>query len=997
MNKPTFRVALVFVSATVFASSTNCGALAQDDLGLGVNQSRPAATRTHTTRQARPTRTTRPGAHHPAAHASAGSGATMSEVRQDVVRELERLATPQTPDAQHKIDVINKEGEDLFQKGMYQDALLRWQKAYGESIESKYSEGQGTALTGMCRVYVSQGKYVKARHLGENAVEVLAAINSRTLLGKARIALAQAYTGLENHVWAAKQLDAALELIVSNADKEPLEAAGILRMSGGLLLQYKKVKEAIQFFQASAKYSEQGGDLDSALWMHTHVASILTELGYYVAALEEAQKAVVISERIKDPRAKITALSSRGNIEYVLGEFYNARLTYDEAFQIAKKLPPKGDMSKEGKAYLLMGYAFALVATGDDELASRYLNQVIPYFEKEGKYYHQAESVNALGILKANAGEAYKALPLFAQARDLQTFIKPPQPGMHVMILRNMAACEYRLGKPREAFQHLKTILPFFEKHKDRLQMQQAQVYVSLAEVSMKMGDTAAAETYLNEATTLGETLKDDSSLWRAYTLRAHLALVKKENDKAKEYLKTALSHFRSPQAGYFPNAELLRFPSSRRDFGLQLAALVASQGMTEHALLIAEQLKEERFISTFMRKGATVKAADKDVYNDLMRQRAHLHAAENASTPDKFTKEWTEWLVRFSTLARENSSLARLIAPYPTTVKEILEKVKQKDVTVVDYLVGEKSSMAFTVDPQGRISASVIPAGEDKLKKAVADLLTTQQNGEEHKVLKSLYLELLPQPVRNFLPISSDKQIVIIPDGVLYNLPFSALCDADGKYLVEKHLLTLAPSMRYLLDATSGSRGAVNMLLASNGNPMEQEEASQISSVLLPDPVSTLTTRQADLETLSNEVQGKSVLHLATALPLTEDNPFSSAIPFRRDGSQQGATASQLFGIAMPRDLVVLSGSSVSGPKLDGDAVQAFSRGLTYAGTQNLMMSLWKAPDDARIAELVSFYKHKKEGMNAAQSLRKAQLLSLSSDRNPRSWASFQLLGLGM
>lgn len=992
MNKPIFRVALVLVSATVFASSTNCGALAQDDLGLGVNQSKPAAPRTHATRQARPNRTARPGTHQsPANRANSGAGATMSEVRQDVVRELERLATPQTPDAQHKIDVINKEAEDLFQKGMYQDALLRWQKAYGESIETKYSEGQGLALTGMCRVYVSQGKYVKARHLGENAVEVLAAINSRTLLGKARIALAQAYTGLENHVWAAKQLDAALELIVSNADKEPLEAADILRMSGGLLLQYKKVKEAIQFFQGSAKYSEQGGDLASALWMHTHVASILTELGFYVAALEEAQKAVVISERIKDPRAKITALSSRGNIEYVLGEFYNARLTYDEAFQIAKTLPPKGDMSKEGKAYLLMGYAFALVATGDDELASRYLNQVIPFFEKEGKYYHQAESVNAMGILKANAGEAYKALPLFAQARDLQTFIKPPQPGMHVMILRNMAACEFRLGKPRESFQHLKTILPFFEKHKDRLQMQKAQVNVSLAEVSMKLGDIASAETYLNDAITLGETLKDDSSLWRAYTLRAHLALIKKENDKAKEYLKTALSHFRSPQAGYFPNAELLRFPSSRREFGLQLAALVASQGMTEHALLVAEQLKEERFISTFMRKGATVKATDKDVYEDLMRQRAHLHAAENAATPDKFTKEWTEWLTRFSTLARENSSLARLIAPYPTSVKEILEKVRQKDVTVVDYLVGEKSSMAFTVDPQGRISATVIPTGEDKLKKAVADLLT-QQNGDEHKVLKSLYLELLPQAVRSFLPISTDKQIVIIPDGVLYNLPFSALCDADGKYLVEKHLLTLAPSMRYLLDATSGAGGAVNMLLASNGNPMEQEEASQISSVLLPDPVATLTTRQADLETLSNEVQGKSVLHLVTAIPLTEANPYSSAIPFTK-----GATASQLFGIAMPRDLVVLSGSSLSGAKLDGDAVQAFSRGLTYAGTQNLLMSLWKAPDDARIAELVSFYKHKKEGMNAAQSLRKAQLLSMSSDRNPRSWASFQLLGLGM
>ncbi|MBZ0188233.1 MAG: tetratricopeptide repeat protein, partial [Candidatus Obscuribacterales bacterium] len=619
MNKSTNRIALALLSLTVFLGSTNCGALAQDDLNLGIGDT---PTKAETARPINiPVRSPSQNSGTP------GVNATMSEVRHNAVREFDQFKAPSSEKGIGRVDQQNKEAEELFSKGMYQDALILWQKAYGDSIEMKYSEGQGIALTGMCRVYGSQGKFVKARYLGENAVEVLSAIQAQTLLGKARLALAQAYTGLDNHVWAAKQLDAALALIVGQADKEPLEAASVLRMSGGLLLQHRKLKEAIQFFQHSAKYSEAGGDLDAALWMRTRISAILTEVGFYVAAFEEAQKAVAISDRIKDSRARITALSSLGNTQYVLGEYRNARNTYEEAYQLAKKLDPKADMSKEGKAYLLMGFAFSLVATGDTELASRYLNQLVPYFEKEGKYYHHAESVNALGILSASNVDSYKALPLFAQARDLQVYIKPIQPGMQVMILRNLAAAEFRIGKYREAYTHLKSALPIFAKNEGKLEMQRLQTFVSLAEIALKIGEVENCEKYLTDAFSLGESLKDDASLWRAYTLRAHLELTRKEADKAQVSLKSALSHFRSPQAGYFPNVELLRFPSTRREFGLQLAALVASQRMAEHALLVAEQLKEEQFIATWVRKGAKVRPEDESVYLDLMKQRAHLHA----------------------------------------------------------------------------------------------------------------------------------------------------------------------------------------------------------------------------------------------------------------------------------------------------------------------------------------------------------------------------------
>src|SRR4029077_8859829 len=110
----------------------------------------------------------------------------------------------------------------------------------------------------------------------------------------------------------------------------------------------------------------------------------------------------------------------------------------------------------------------------------------------------------------------------------------------------------------------------------------------------------------------------------------------------------SALSYFRSPQAGWFASPEALGFPTTRADLGSKLVSLMVSQGDLEPALLAAEQLKEESFINEWLRRGGDVKPADRDVYNEMVTQRAHLHAAEASSSPDQTTKDWQSWLTRY-------------------------------------------------------------------------------------------------------------------------------------------------------------------------------------------------------------------------------------------------------------------------------------------------------------------------------------------------------------
>ncbi|MBX9667628.1 MAG: CHAT domain-containing protein [Candidatus Obscuribacterales bacterium] len=934
--------------------------------------------------------------------------ARLQEVKPEQVREVLKYAElPQTPENEDKIRKLDKDAEDLFRAGRVNDALLRWQEAYGLSIEMKYSVGQGRALTGLCKVYLTQGKWVKARHLGENAVEVLSGINDQTNLGRARVALAQAYFGLDNPVWAIKQLELAMKHLLDQPKTDPAEAGNLMRLAGGLLLQGGKVVEAVRFLQESARYSEEAKDFPGALMMRTRLASLMDEVGFYVAAKEEAEKAVALAKRTENDRAMISALSSLANTEYVLGEYCEAAASYQHAYNLAGKMDEKV-LGKDGRSNLLMGYAFTLIATGESERAEKLLEGVVPYFERESKHYQHTECLNAIGLLVYNRGEPYKALPYFQRALDSQNMIKPVQPKMQYMLYQNIAASEFAGGKYREAAAHLRSILPVLDKEKtgkNSAPLIKLHTLVSLAECSLKMSEPDKAKELADQALILGKQYSDDAALWRIYTIQAQLDLTARDNEKAKSALENALSHFRSPQAGNFPSVEHLQFVSSRKSLGQQLIALVASQGMTEKALLAAEQLKEEQIIQTWVRKGVPVKPEDKDVYIDLVNQRAHLHAAENTSTPEKLTKEWAGWLARFSDLAQRNKSLARLVQPYPTSVEDIINGVRKKKVTVVEYLVGDKSSVAFTIDPIGRISATVLPVGQEKLAGQIATVLNNsgaelaggESEGADRAVLQALYKELLPASVLNFLPSTADKQIVIVPDSVLFNLPFAALIDEQGKYFVENHLVSLATSIGVVLDGQVPTGNKMSVLVALNSNPEEQSQSSQILSAVDPEPVSTLSVQSTDLQELQRVSQDKTVLHVASAIPLTGENPIKNKLPFAAGEATKDNTTGGLFQLTMPNELVVLSGTSISGNDQTGKAVQVVSRGLGYAGAGNVMMTLWNEPSDTKNTEIGNFYKNKKRGMNDAQSLRQAQLLAISADRNPKAWAAFQLLGAGM
>jgi CHAT domain-containing protein len=98
---------------------------------------------------------------------------------------------------------------------------------------------------------------------------------------------------------------------------------------------------------------------------------------------------------------------------------------------------------------------------------------------------------------------------------------------------------------------------------------------------------------------------------------------------------------------------------------------------------------------------------------------------------------------------------------------------------------------------------------------------------------LKRLH-ELLIDPIADLLPKNPNARVTFIPQSRLFLVPFPALQDKDGKYLIEKHTILTSPSIQ-VLDLTRKQKQRIgnkpiqpnNLLIV--GNPTMPDVSPKI------------------------------------------------------------------------------------------------------------------------------------------------------------------------
>ena len=330
-------------------------------------------------------------------------------------------------------------------------------------------------------------------------------------------------------------------------------------------------------------------------------------------------------------------------------------------------------------------------------------------------------------------------------------------------------------------------------------------------------------------------------------------------------------------------------------------------------------------------------------------------------------------------------------------------------ELVLYPILLDDRTELLFAVGgrPGARFNrlTTAQPVTRAAVARLVDDMVGSMTGASDDRwkdAARTLY-DLLIKPVE--AELAAGGTLVIVPDGALRALPFAALIDGDGRFLIERTQLALAPALAYSQPGRDRDAREPNVVAVAlqrevtlpagtfaklEGTREEAAAAAGARGTLIDD------FRAADLERAL--ARGNvDVLHVAThaAFNGRSDRSFivanGEAIPL--------ADLRGLISAGRARgddlDLLVLSacetavGDDLASMGLAGAAVQS--------GAESAIASLWPVSDTGTVALMKGFYARYRSGEGKSAALRTAQLALIAqpdSLSHPSIWAAFTLLG---
>jgi CHAT domain-containing protein len=395
-------------------------------------------------------------------------------------------------------------------------------------------------------------------------------------------------------------------------------------------------------------------------------------------------------------------------------------------------------------------------------------------------------------------------------------------------------------------------------------------------------------------------------------------------------------------------------------------------------------------------------------------------------------------------------------------TLAEIQEEIGDGETVLLEYALGDDRSFAWLVDG-GQISAfnlgpaaairtsarafreALMPLHPREYETSI-DYLQRRRTAKNTLVFQSKQLtRLLLGP----LELPARKRVLIVPDGPLQYVPFSAL-PVPGRVetpLVALHELTMLPSASVLAalrktaatkpppvdgvaifadpvfeksETTASTNTAIGAasershdlqraLQDSRGSqhiprlPGSRSEALVIQQIVGPAHTRLALGFDANRESvIDGSLARQRVIHFATHGIVDTRHPEMSGLILsllNQHGEYQDGylRLSDIYNLKLSADLVVLSScESALGKDLESEGIIGLPRGFLYAGARSVIASLWKVDDDATAILMKALYSRMQRGESPNNALHGAQLDLLKDARfsEPYYWAAFVLEG---
>jgi hypothetical protein len=235
----------------------------------------------------------------------------------------------------------------------------------------------------------------------------------------------------------------------------------------------------------------------------------------------------------------------------------------------------------------------------------------------------------------------------------------------------------------------------------------------------------------------------------------------------------------------------------------------------------------------------------------------------------------------------------------------------------------------------------------------------------------------------------SRQKRVLILPEGRLVNLPWSAIA-LNGEVLSDRHSIVISPSLRHHLRARrvrTRSKRIDVFVGSSDGlvHTRRELDAFVVRSehqVRLHDPC---------LRSHWPQDESARIWHFNGHAEFRTDNPFFSSLQMK-DGPLFAAD----FRLRCNRVGLVTLAACRTGQQmyLPGEEATGLVRSLLEMGARSVIASHWAVADDSTALWMREFYGCHLEGLSLEDSMRKAMAVVRKKYPSAYHWAAFSLYG---
>jgi len=422
------------------------------------------------------------------------------------------------------------------------------------------------------------------------------------------------------------------------------------------------------------------------------------------------------------------------------------------------------------------------------------------------------------------------------------------------------------------------------------------------------------------------------------------------------------------------------------------------------------------------------------------------------------------------STEAVPAEARQREVPSAPTlTLDQVQAELQDGDTILLEYALGDDNSYVWAVGHNQVVSHELPDA--DRIRKLVEVLRETllpprlgnaesasDYQARVHKTERRYESNSreLSRLLLGPIDLARAKRVLIVPDGSLQYVPFSALPlpgpGQNAEAVVARYEIDILPSASVLgtlrkMLATRAPPPATVAVFAdpvfeqddprvsihrvreegpyeerphslvrairdTGGKqyisrlPASRDEATAIAAIFRsrdPRAVHVALDFDASREhVLQDGLTEYRLIHFATHGVVDARHPEMSGLILSlidvRGRTQDGyLRIGDIYKLKLAADLVVLSScDSALGRDMESEGIIGLPRAFLYAGAKSVIASLWKVNDEATARMMSALYARIKDGESPGSALRKAQLEMAHDERwsKPYYWAAFAVQG---